>query len=213
MAAATASMFLFGVMLVGCPASSQPASPSSQPAQVQEDPGEVAETGEQPPAKPEQPVQPPPGERVAAVAKTDPLFERVEAASMNNKCAVDSECFRGGCSSEVCSAEDGVNTTCEMPANGWPQGQVEFCGCVASECVWFKVGGTAVVETKGAPQGQPCPDGRCADGLKCIEYFGVAGAKGPKFSSCEIPCPKGQCPAGQVCKTIADGPGKVCRAQ
>lgn len=64
-------------------------------------------------------------------------------------------------------------------------------------------------------QGQPCPEGTCAEGMSCLGYYGIAGAQGPRFTSCEIPCagdPQG-CPDGQSCITIADGPGQVCRAQ
>ncbi len=62
-------------------------------------------------------------------------------------------------------------------------------------------------------QGQPCPQGTCASGLTCVSYYGIAGPRGPKFTSCEIPCARdpGSCPEGQTCKTIADGPGQVCR--
>jgi hypothetical protein len=65
----------------------------------------------------------------------------------------------------------------------------------------------------GSPaQGQPCADGHCAPGLRCVEYYGIAGPRGPAFSSCEIQCPGGKgCPAGQHCTTISDGPGQVCR--
>ncbi len=61
-------------------------------------------------------------------------------------------------------------------------------------------------------QGQPCAEGRCAAGLACVEYYGIAGPRGPRFTSCEIRCAAGgSCPAGQQCITIADGPGTVCR--
>ena len=64
-------------------------------------------------------------------------------------------------------------------------------------------------------QGEPCSGGSCAQGLTCVEYYGFAGARGPKMSSCEIRCAGGKgakgCPAGQQCVTIADGPGQVCR--
>jgi hypothetical protein len=63
----------------------------------------------------------------------------------------------------------------------------------------------------GPAQGQPCDQGKCGPKLTCVEYYGVAGARGPKLSSCEIPCPSGKCPAGQACTVIADGPGRVCR--
>ncbi|MBP8809224.1 MAG: hypothetical protein KBG48_25505 [Kofleriaceae bacterium] len=55
-------------------------------------------------------------------------------------------------------------------------------------------------------------DGACPDGTLCARYYGIAGASGPEFSSCEIACDTGQtCPAGSECLTIADGPGAVCR--
>lgn len=61
-------------------------------------------------------------------------------------------------------------------------------------------------------QAQTCPGGKCAAGLECVEYFGIAGPRGPKFTSCEIRCGGGKpCPGGQRCITIADGPGQVCR--
>ncbi|NDC23209.1 MAG: hypothetical protein EB078_01345 [Proteobacteria bacterium] len=69
------------------------------------------------------------------------------------------------------------------------------------------------LEQKTIPQGQPCLQGKCAEGLKCLTYYGIAGPSGPAFSSCEIPCqePDSSCPSGQRCTTIADGPGPVCR--
>ena len=61
-------------------------------------------------------------------------------------------------------------------------------------------------------QAEPCAKGRCAAGLACIEYYGIAGPRGPKFTSCEIRCGGGgACPGGQRCVTVADGPGQVCR--
>lgn len=64
------------------------------------------------------------------------------------------------------------------------------------------------------PQGQSCAElgSQCEAGTTCLSYYGIAGASGPLFKTCEIPC-NGQCPAGQSCVTIADGPGQVCRAQ
>jgi hypothetical protein len=63
-------------------------------------------------------------------------------------------------------------------------------------------------------QGQPCDEqGRCGKGMTCIEFYGIAGPRGPKMTSCEIRCKGGKgCPPGQICVTIADGPGQVCRA-
>lgn len=52
----------------------------------------------------------------------------------------------------------------------------------------------------------------CAQGLECVKYYGIAGARGPQFKTCEKKCDKKQtCPSGTSCITIADGPGQVCR--
>jgi hypothetical protein len=64
-------------------------------------------------------------------------------------------------------------------------------------------------------RGASCdPQGGCGGGMTCITYYGVAGPKGPAFSTCETPCPgdaAAPCPEGTTCRTIADGPGAVCR--
>ncbi len=64
-------------------------------------------------------------------------------------------------------------------------------------------------------QGEPCDaNGKCARGLTCVRYRGIAGASGPELTSCEIKCgesTKHKCPKSQTCTTIADGPGQVCR--
>lgn len=66
-----------------------------------------------------------------------------------------------------------------------------------------------------AAQTESCedPQTRCDEGLVCLDYYGIAGANGPLFQTCEIPCshPDATCPVGQSCVTIADGPGPVCR--
>lgn len=67
----------------------------------------------------------------------------------------------------------------------------------------------------GPPKmGENCGSGdSCGPGLACVSYVGVAGASGPKFKTCEVKCsdPKTTCPSGTKCRTIADGPGQVCR--
>lgn len=62
-------------------------------------------------------------------------------------------------------------------------------------------------------QGKGCDaKGQCANGLTCVRYRGVAGARGPEMTSCEIRCDAEKaCPKNQQCVTIADGPGQVCR--
>jgi hypothetical protein len=61
--------------------------------------------------------------------------------------------------------------------------------------------------------GSKCsPEGTCPATLECVKYYGIAGPKGPQFSSCEMRCDgKEGCPTGLDCITIADGPGQVCR--
>jgi hypothetical protein len=74
---------------------------------------------------------------------------------------------------------------------------------------------TASVAKPKPKQGEPCDaNGKCARGLTCVRFYGVAGPRGPQLTSCEIKCgegTKGLCPKGQTCTTIADGPGQVCR--
>jgi hypothetical protein len=57
-----------------------------------------------------------------------------------------------------------------------------------------------------------CVDEVCPDGLTAVKFFGIAGASGPEFCSCSIPCADDPavCPGGTSCVTIADGPGEVC---
>ena len=72
---------------------------------------------------------------------------------------------------------------------------------------------TPPANTTAPGVGQKCGDNDvCAQGAECVSYYGIAGAKGPQFKTCEIKCGADkQCPSGLACKTIADGPGQVCR--
>ncbi len=87
---------------------------------------------------------PPTGARTPLIPPTHELYARVEGTAFKNDCAADADCRVGGCSSEVCSAEEGVNTTCEAPAEGFPgTGSAgSACGCVSGACVWFTGGAT-----------------------------------------------------------------------
>lgn len=184
------------------------------------DPG--LDPGTTPP--PETPVSSPPPDtsgRTPSIPSNHPLLARVEGISFQNACQQDSQCFVGGCSSEICTAEQGVSGTCEAPADGWPT-TGSACGCVQGQCVWYGAAsgsgagsGSGSGSSPVAPgQGEKCgANDACASGLSCLTYYGIAGPRGPEFKSCEIPCAaKGStCPAGQKCITIADGPGQVCR--
>jgi eight-cysteine-cluster-containing protein len=74
--------------------------------------------------------------RRPAVDRASPVWRRVEGDSLKNDCTSDAQCFVGGCSGEVCSAEEGVNTTCEMPADGWPT-KGAACACHGGQCLWM----------------------------------------------------------------------------
>lgn len=177
------------------------------------DPDPNPPAAEPPALTPEAPAADAPAsteERTPRVSADHPLYARVEGASLKNDCAADAGCYVGGCSSEVCSAEEGVTTSCDVIEK--PQGADARCGCVSGQCVWYGSAAAPAAEEPVA-QGQPCEGKTCAEGLSCVSYYGIAGPSGPKFSSCEIPCAdaKSACPEGQRCVTIADGPGAVCR--
>lgn len=74
-------------------------------------------------------------------------------------------------------------------------------------------GSAAPTTTGGAGIGEQCGEhDACGPGLECVSYYGIAGAKGPQFKSCEVKCADQKaCPDGKKCVTIADGPGQVCR--
>lgn len=178
-----------------------------------------------PPSSPAtQPVGGDSGGNPTSDAERSPLYPagepRFEGASFKNGCAGDGECKVGGCGGEVCTAEEGVNSVCMA----YPDAPKDAsCGCVRGECVWYKVAGSGAAaqtgtgggEPGGAAQGHPCHNGKCAAGLNCVSYSGIAGPRGPSFTSCEIRCDLAgkTCPEGQQCVTIADGPGQVCRSR
>ncbi|MCY0987280.1 hypothetical protein OV203_09110 [Nannocystis sp. ILAH1] len=152
--------------------------------------------------------------RVPLVPKDHALYARFEGTSLDNGCSDDSACNKGGCSNEVCAAGDSAPGTCDVPEVQIPS--AANCGCVSGECVWYADGNLtlAAAAEKPAAAEQPgprCGDVTCAAGETCIEYYGIAGPRGPKFETCGIPCPNGKCADGKKCITISDGPGPVCQ--
>lgn len=87
-------------------------------------------------------------------------------------------------------------------------GQTYSSGCNAAAAgVSVFTEGECVASLHGDCSGNT----QCPAGQTCLSYFGIAGANGPEFNSCEIPCATGaDCPAGTQCVTISDGPGQVC---
>ncbi len=160
------------------------------------------------------------GARTPLVPADHPLYARFEGEGLSNSCAADSECSKGGCGGEICSSEEGANSTCEVLSVSIPASA--GCGCVSGQCVWYTTDGSTLAEGQGVNTGdQPpkeppgpvvCGEKTCAAGETCIEYYGIAGPNGPRFQTCGIPCgPKRTCPDGKSCVTVADGPGDVCQ--
>ncbi|MEM9453122.1 MAG: hypothetical protein AAGF11_03025 [Myxococcota bacterium] len=239
-----------------CEKPSPPPGGSPTPADDGADPPPT----DPPPADPPPADPPPTGARQAAVPADHTLHARFEGTDFPNDCKADSDCHATGCSSEVCSADAGVNTMCDVLPVSLPADTQ--CGCVKGQCIWWnKTGATLPAaappsagdpSAPGSPAGEPRPGGQspgegpsggaepapgdkpksgdkpspdsappkgdcggktCKAPKTCIEYYGIAGPRGPKLYSCELRCTpgKGGCPKGQKCTTVADGPGSVCR--
>lgn len=157
----------------------------------------------------------PAAQRSLTVPKGHALYDRFEGTGSPNGCSADAQCLKAGCSGEVCAATKDMMSTCDalpvqLPASA-------SCGCVAGECQWWSSDGAQLAAapappTPVTPPPPPaCGEKTCAEGEQCIEYYGVAGPRGPRFQTCGIPCKKGHCPDGKKCVTIADGPGPVCQ--
>lgn len=153
--------------------------------------------------------------RVPLVHKDHALYNRLEGVAFANACDSDAACVRGGCSGEVCAATKDIMSTCEALPVTIPA--AASCGCVAHQCTWWSDGSAKLEQAANEPPapaegGGACGEQTCAANETCIEYYGVAGPRGPKFQTCGIRCGEGgKCPDGLRCVTIADGPGPVCK--
>ncbi|MBZ5712211.1 hypothetical protein [Nannocystis pusilla] len=154
-------------------------------------------------------------DRVPLVPKDHALYARFEGTAFDNACSDDAACSKGGCSNEVCAGGEPPPGDCDALEVQIPA--AASCGCVAGECVWWSDGSLSLAAASPDPTpaseapGVACGDVACAAGEQCIEYYGIAGPRGPKFQTCGIPCPNGKCADGKKCVTIADGPGPVCQ--
>lgn len=52
-------------------------------------------------------------------------------------CKSNSDCNLAGCSSQICSSDPSIATTCELIADH-PKDQNYSCGCIESKCAWYK---------------------------------------------------------------------------
>lgn len=55
--------------------------------------------------------------------------------SLQPECSSDSDCFIGGCSGQLCTAKEGVMSTCEYRAE-YGCVKLTSCGCVDRQCGW-----------------------------------------------------------------------------
>jgi eight-cysteine-cluster-containing protein len=52
-------------------------------------------------------------------------------------CSTDAECVPAGCSSQICSNDPDIITTCEI-RDDFPDTDIYSCGCVENTCAWYE---------------------------------------------------------------------------
>ena len=52
------------------------------------------------------------------------------------ECQIDNDCSITGCSSEMCTADSSIMTTCEILTNA-PDKNKYACGCIKDRCGWY----------------------------------------------------------------------------
>ena len=87
------------------------------------------------PSRAADPASAPAKARVPAVPGDSPRHDLYEGTAYRNACTLDSDCHAGGCSHEVCSADEGVITSCIAHED---QPRDATCGCVKGECIWYR---------------------------------------------------------------------------
>jgi eight-cysteine-cluster-containing protein len=153
-------------------------------------------------------VAPPPCGREPSVSPRDPMYDRYEGTEYVNNCRADADCVTGGCSGEVCTAEPGIATTCELvpPAPG-------ACGCVAGQCQWY-------VDFCAPPA---CRSDADADGI-CDDVDGECNLDGMQSVCDRIPpacragtvpavlngCYTGECVGWDACAPAEPPVGQAC---
>lgn len=67
--------------------------------------------------------------------RVPPEYTSGESRFSRGTCQQDSDCQVGGCSSEVCSSEDNIMSTCEY-SEDFPGTDSHRCGCYNNACGW-----------------------------------------------------------------------------
>ena len=76
-------------------------------------------------------------------ANTQPSYTDIYLDKAGNpkyslgSCQNNSECNPAGCSSEICSNDPNLVTTCLFRSD-YPDKSVYACGCIENTCVWYK---------------------------------------------------------------------------
>ncbi len=111
-------------------------------------------------------------------------------------CTSDDDCFRSGCSSQVCGAESHI-TTCEWRECYNPDPYGLYCGCVENRCQWKEE--TPRCKEEGEKWvGVVEPDAHCCPGLTQIYDTW------PEYSDGDYSCIV-NIVAGYVCTQCGDG--------
>ncbi len=69
----------------------------------------------------------------ASVYRDYPNYEVYEYPERDNECSKNSQCYTGGCQSEICSPVNGKMSNCSVAVD--MKSNIE-CKCVQSKCVW-----------------------------------------------------------------------------
>lgn len=74
-----------------------------------------------------------------STARESQIYQTADARPKYSygSCTKNSDCTPAGCSSQICSSEPKLLTTCEF-AQDFPDKKVYTCGCLNKTCVWYK---------------------------------------------------------------------------
>jgi eight-cysteine-cluster-containing protein len=146
--------------------------------------------------------------REPSVSPRDPMYDRYEGTDYVNNCRADADCVTGGCSGEVCTAEPGIATTCELvpPAPG-------ACGCVSGQCQWYVDACLPPPCRSDADQDGICDDvdGECnLDGMQSICDRIPPACRAGSVPAVLNGCYTGECLTWDACSPAVPPVGQAC---
>ena len=142
-----------------------------------------------------------------SVPREDPLYDRFEGTASANRCETSADCMVGGCSGEVCAAEN-VYTTCEL----LPYGPEGGCGCVEGQCVWHtrECAPPECRSDADCPDGQLCQDGTCV--APTCEPTPTVSPRDAYYDRFEGTASANRCETSADC-VVGGCSGEVCAAE